>query len=414
MLYAAFRNHPRYKACWDKSLDEPFRKVGYLPLYELISLLYRGFGLFANFPEEAAFLARFLDAVTSLEAEGVASPRAFIAYASGADEDKAKVFSIALPEYIDAVRVMTFHKSKGLGFSVVINLLYEERAQSDPMYFEEKDGAIHVYHITKAAAEVSAKLRPVYEGRRADANVQDLNVLYVISTRARHELYNLVVKKARAAAKEAAAVCAPPGERQPAKTLELFEPFEAGRPEPRKPEGRELSRPVEITFAGARPEPRFDALKPTYNSFYETAEGELVHRMLSKLTLPAAKADLEKYYAELAPAFPFKFDEAKVVGGLAAFLASPAAAPLFDAAPGRQTLVEAEFIDRNGALFRMDRVLVDPGAVTVIDFKTGGVNSGKYEAQMKNYLAIIAEVYGRPAKGVLAYVDLVKVQEVTL
>ena len=80
--------------------------------------------------DREAFLARFLDAVISLEAEGVTSPRAFIEYAAVLDEDKAKVFSIALPDYIDAVRVMTFHKSKGLGFSVVINLIFEEQAES--------------------------------------------------------------------------------------------------------------------------------------------------------------------------------------------------------------------------------------------------------------------------------------------
>ncbi len=403
LLYSAFRNHPKYKAYWDKYLDEPFRKVGHLPLYELVSLVYGKFELFDNFPEEAAFLSRFLDAVTSLEAEGVTSPRSFIEYASGADEDKAAVFSIALPEYLDAVRVMTFHKSKGLGFSVVINLMYEERGQSDPMYFDEQGGEIHVYHITKAAAEQSVKLRPVYESRRTDGNVQDLNILYVISTRARHELYNLIIKKTRkAAAKEP-------------KPADLFETFEAGTPEARRPERRTASKPVEIVSPGARPEQRFDAQKPTYNGFFETAEGELVHDMLAHLA-PGSRtllaAQLEELYSAYAPEYPFKFDKAKVVKGLLAFLASPEAAPLFAAVPGRQTLVEAEFIDKAGALFRMDRVLIDADAVTVVDFKTGGENIKKYSAQMKNYLAIISEVYARPVKGVLAYVDLVEVREV--
>ena len=56
----------------------------------------------------------------------------------------------------------------------------------------------------------------------------------------------------------------------------------------------------------------------------------------------------------------------------------------------------------------MDRVLIDKDAVTVIDFKTGRENPQKYPAQMRNYLAIISEVYGKPAKGLLAYVDLNK------
>ncbi len=89
LLYAEFRNHAKYKEYWNKYLDESFRKAGYLPLYELTSLIYKSFRLFENFPDEAAFLARFMDAVISLESEGVSSPRAFIEFAAGADEDKA-------------------------------------------------------------------------------------------------------------------------------------------------------------------------------------------------------------------------------------------------------------------------------------------------------------------------------------
>jgi ATP-dependent exoDNAse (exonuclease V) beta subunit len=402
LLYASFRNHPKYKEYWDKYLDPPFRKVGYLPLYELVSLIYGNFKLFENFPDEAAFLSRFMDAVTSLESEGVTSPRSFIEYASGTDEDKASVFTIALPEYVDAVRVMTFHKSKGLGFSVVINMMYDEREQIAPMYFEEKDGEIHVYHITKAAAEVSVKLRPVYEGRKTDSNVQDMNVLYVISTRARHELYNLIIRKVRkTAAKEI-------------KLLDLFETSETGKPDAHKPEHRKSSKPVEIVSAGVRPERPFETLKPTYVGLFETAEGELCHDILARFTeLPKdLGVKLSTHFDELSPQYPFEFDKAKVIKGLLAFLESPDAAPLFSSATGRQVLTEAEFIDKNGALFRMDRVIIDKDSITVVDFKTGGENTEKYAAQMKNYLAIISEVYAKPAKGFLAYVDLRKFHKI--
>ena len=405
ILYAEFRNDPGYGKYWDKYLDELFRKVGYLPLYELVSLICSTFKLFENFPDEQAFLARFMDAVINLEAEGVTSPRSFIEYASGTDEDRSAIFAIDLPEYIDAVRVMTFHKSKGLGFSVVINMLFDEREPVEPMYFEETGGEIHVYHITRAAAEVSAKLRPVYEGRKTDSNVQDLNVLYVISTRARHELYNLFVKKLRKT---------PAAE---ARLSDLFETYESGnkpRPPAEKSGTRKPAKPVDIVSAGARPEGRFETLKPTYTSFFETAEGELCHDILARfIEVPAdPEAGLARYFDELCPKYPFKFDKAKITKTLSAFLAMPEAKELFRGKPGRQVLTEAEFIDKSGALFRMDRVIIDNDRVTVADFKTGAGNAEKNAAQMKNYLDIVSEVYQKPAAGVLAYVDLKKVTEI--
>ncbi len=403
LLYAEFRNHPKYGKYWEKHLDPAFRKVGYLPLYELVSLVYADLKVFANFPSEQAFLSRLMNAVTTLEAEGVTSPRAFLEYAAGEDEDKSKIFAIALPEYIDAVRVMTFHKSKGLGFSVVINLVYDERGQADPMYFEEKAGVIHVYHITKAAADQSVKLRPVYEGRKTDSNVQDLNVLYVISTRARHELYNLVVKKKRKT------------EGGEPRLTDLFTACELGKPASAGNTIRHgvpvrSSAALSIAAPGPRPDQRFDASKPTYTSFLETAEGEMVHAILARfIELPKdPEGEISAAFDELAPAYPFKFDKSKVVKSLVAFLASPEAAPLFEPRPGRQVLTEAEFIDKTGALFRMDRVLVDADSVTVIDFKTGLENTAKYTPQMKNYLSILTEAYSRPAKSLLAYVDLGK------
>ncbi len=402
LLYSAFRKDGRLGRYWEQFLDEPFRKVGYLPLYELVSLVFGRFRVFANFPEEQAFLARLLEAVSALEAEGVTSPRAFAEYAAGKEADKEKLFSITLPDYVDAVRVMTYHKSKGLGFSAVINLMYDEADPSSSMYFEEKDGAIHVYHITKDAAERSVKLRPVYEARRKDEAVQELNVLYVVSTRARHELHTLVIKKKR---KEPA---------KEARLPDLFEAYEAGAPAARRPGKRPGAAPVVVAPPGARAAARFEGLAPTYKSFYETAEGELVHAILARFAaLPDRPEEaVAAAYDELAPAYPFRFDKARLVRSLLAFLSNSEAAALFAAAPGRETLVEAEFISRDGALFRMDRVLVDKDLVTVVDFKTGRDNTAKYLPQLKNYLAIVSEVYNKPARGILAYTDLNKIVSV--
>jgi len=84
-------------------------------------------------------------------------------------------------------------------------------------------------------------------------------------------------------------------------------------------------------------------------------------------------------------------------------------AEYFRAVPGREIRKEQEYSDSAGRLFRMDRVIIDPGAITVIDYKTGGNKEAleKYRAQMRNYMRILGEVYpGKSISGIIAFVDL--------
>jgi ATP-dependent exoDNAse (exonuclease V) beta subunit len=63
----------------------------------------------------------------------------------------------------------------------------------------------------------------------------------------------------------------------------------------------------------------------------------------------------------------------------------------------------------------MDRVVVDPGCVTVVDWKTGaeGDPAAEHEEQVRGYLALLAGVYpGRRREGLLAYVDRAELRRV--
>ncbi len=90
-------------------------------------------------------------------------------------------------------------------------------------------------------------------------------------------------------------------------------------------------------------------------------------------------------------------------------------AGLFSARTGRAILTEAEFCDGAGRLFRMDRVVVDPGSVAVVDWKTGGDGGtpAEHERQIGRYMALLAGLYaGRRIRGLLAYVDRCELREV--
>ena len=91
----------------------------------------------------------------------------------------------------------------------------------------------------------------------------------------------------------------------------------------------------------------------------------------------------------------------------------PEVKPWFEPKEGRIIKTEAEFADKSGNISRMDRLIIDKDSVTIIDFKTGAEDTEKYSAQLKRYLALAAEIYKLPAKGLIAYIDLRKVAEVT-
>jgi len=79
-------------------------------------------------------------------------------------------------------------------------------------------------------------------------------------------------------------------------------------------------------------------------------------------------------------------------------------------------MVEQEFVDPSGRLFRVDRVVIDPDKTTILEFKTGSdrPHEGRYLAQMQNYVRILGEVYpDRLVEGIVAYVDLNRIAGVS-
>jgi ATP-dependent exoDNAse (exonuclease V) beta subunit len=165
-------------------------------------------------------------------------------------------------------------------------------------------------------------------------------------------------------------------------------------------------RPSAPPAVDHKPEP---GVRWTYGRFLEAAEGGVYHALLERLRPFGAdlRAKLEAARAELAAAGTQAAPEA--LARLEDFLSLPEAAEWFAPKPGRVMKAEAEFVDEEGALFRLDRVIIDPDGVTVADFKTGAEDTEKYSAQLRKYAAIAGQVYGRPVRCLLGYIDLRKV-----
>ena len=76
--------------------------------------------------------------------------------------------------------------------------------------------------------------------------------------------------------------------------------------------------------------------------------------------------------------------------------------------PGRTVSTERDFCDERGRVHRMDRLVVDPDRVLVLDWKTGSEEIGtpEQEAQVRAYAAILRQVYpGRAVEALLVHLD---------
>ncbi len=134
--------------------------------------------------------------------------------------------------------------------------------------------------------------------------------------------------------------------------------------------------------------------------------GEIIHRALFFLDYCFGRADVEQ---ALLRAFAFEgVDQARwaierdFLNPLWAALSLAAVRPWF--AQGIKNLREAEVIDAQGELHRIDRLIIEEDALHVIDFKVARREEGHRE-QVAIYQRIAEAVFHLPAQGYLLYID---------
>ncbi len=167
-----------------------------LPLYELVENLIQLFGLDGSgevATTETIYLQAFQDAVLNYARTEQGDLHSFLQWW----EERGQETSVQVPEAVDAMRIMTIHKAKGLQFRVVIlpfctwdtdhhhsqtNILWSHTATAPldalglmPLRYESK--------LTKTVFEQD------YFEELIRVHMDNLNLLYVAFTRAEECLY---------------------------------------------------------------------------------------------------------------------------------------------------------------------------------------------------------------------------------
>lgn len=380
-----------YADIWNRYFEDLFNLVGYLPLYDLVSEIYKIFRVFDSSPGEEASLVKFLDLVKTFEDVGANSLKDFLSFSD--DESSGGEWDIAVPKQTEAVTVSTIHKAKGLGFKVVIVLLYVEKQNSNHIYTAEQDGTTRLLRVTKELAARNTGLLSLYDERKTQTMVESLNVLYVALTRAEEEMYVFCVGKGKDSA--------------PAKYLRPIEGTSGTKSAPRVGDRptTENGRKAHHVHVGER---RRLSIEPGFvpSARRESERGELLHEILSEIEYwdDIAREALCSLIDGVCRRRRMESDP-DIERLLGDFLASEGISRLFERAEGRVVMRERDCADDTGRLRRIDRLVVDGDVVTVVDFKTG-IDRAEYDAQVRAYMKIARDLFpGKKIRGMIALIE---------
>jgi len=164
------------------------KEVEVMPMLELISYLYRFYGL-ERIEGQSAYLFFFFDALTDYLKNNSPDIQSFLSYW----EDELSLKTIPVGEGIKGIRALTIHKAKGLQFHTVLipYCNWELNPKKNPIVWcGRKEG---FYDLELLPVSYSEKMKNTvfseeYSNETSLSWLDNLNLLYVAFTRAEQNL----------------------------------------------------------------------------------------------------------------------------------------------------------------------------------------------------------------------------------
>ncbi|HQS57827.1 MAG: hypothetical protein B7Y56_05485 [Gallionellales bacterium 35-53-114] len=292
----------------------------------------------------------------------------------------------------NALRIYTVHEAKGLEAPIVWLLdANDTRGKNDgyEVLVDWPTQAPRPAHFSLYAAQSAQgkKRQPMFEAEEQYARREAMNLLYVAITRAKQAL--LVSGNGKNAETEEkksvlswydriAQLSTPAGNpllQSPCKDIEY---------------NQYVTIKSEIALQQALP-----TGKRAASETLEQRRGTWLHALLQQLTMPGAIADL----AAMQTKCGIPPDEIDMLWQQAqALLSQPALQRFFDATLHRRAHNEMPYVNAQGELKRIDRLVEFESEVWVLDYKTGASHDpAPYRAQMDEYRSAMQSVYADKA-----------------
>lgn len=404
-------------------------------LYELTEALFR---LVADHisPSEQAFAQAFLDKVAEFTQKERADLNEFLKWwdESGCQQ------TIAAPEGQNAVRILTIHKSKGLGFKAVVlpfcGWELDHKWHAPTLWCEPKEAPFNQLPLVPIRYGKGLSITHFatdYFQERLNVYMDNLNTLYVGLTRAKEELV-LFAPKPKAASKgkkeetlssigdllwrSLQLTVAHTREGEALESLPAHFDLEVGRFEwgdwwttTQKHNEQTVEEIPMERIVSISPDERLHLRLHGKSYFFDNTRrkhGTLMHEVLSRIrTVDDIRQAVEGYRMEGV----INHEESTLlVDKLSRLLDTPEATEWYD---GRyRVLNEVEILFGSGLAKRPDRVMLRGDEVVVIDYKFGQRKLKAHQAQVREYLRLIREMGYKTVSGYIWYVELGKIETV--
>lgn len=365
--------------------------INQFSLYELTEFLINHFSLSK---ETNIYIQFFLDKVYEFTVKKGNSINSFVEWWS----DKSAKFSIIIPEGIEAVNIMTIHKSKGLEFPIVIYPFANEAARGNKnMFWIEKTPVekLPVALLPMNKDILNTEYASIFQNEENKAILDLVNVLYVAFTRPKDRLYilsNYIPNKKEKIATNQFLYnfCTNHNPVNAALPTYRFGLFKQDTSE--KKDGQSKSdkfgkiihnnwrEKIKISFQAPK-------IWEVENPEQIGEHGSSIHAILADIK---TVADIEKTINRYVSKGVIAIEESnELLNQLQNLFNNPAIHFLFDDID--EVKNETSILLPTGEVFQPDRVVIKQQTVYIIDYKTGEKNN-KHQNQITNYITIISEM----------------------
>lgn len=397
-----------------EEVKSEIERIRELPLYEMTESIFE---LFSEAMEknENTYIQSFMDMILDFTTRNSSDLESFLQWW----DESGSAKTIFTPDGQDAIRIMTIHKSKGLGFEAVIIPFGDWSIDHKLPVILWCNPIIKPFNqLQLVPVKYSQKLKNTifeyeYFNEKMHAYVDNINVMYVAFTRAKKDLIVFAPKPQRDKVTNTSSLlwaCINDSEHFNSED-KLFENGIDFKPHLK---GNKYSTDKEIKVDSFDSIPYDKRLKLRLNNKYFFSEngqreyGTLMHEIISKVeSLDDIDEVIDSYYHS---GYLTSDEKAKTSETIYNFLNSELVKDWYS--KNYRVLNETEILQAKGGFVRPDRVMIKEDEAVVIDYKFGEKEDKKYLKQVKHYASQISKMGYKNVKGYVCYVTLNKILEV--